>query len=152
MFATMKRRTLIELAAASSLLAACTRVGGPSETAGARKPYTKPHVLRWADGEDPVGLNPLSNVHAVTSWLAELWGGWLFRNSAEFEPVPELCTTVPTVENGLLSRDLPRVALRRLRWRQLVPALRDVVNRVERLSKEEQEALACFAAAMTQAA
>ena len=123
MFATMKRRTLIELAAASSLLAACTRVGGPSETAGARKPYTKPHVLRWADGEDPVGLNPLSNVHAVTSWLAELWGGWLFRNSAEFEPVPELCTTVPTVENGLLSGDGRRIEyrLREALWSDGVP-------------------------------
>ena len=101
----MNRRAAFQLLAASALLPGCTQLGTSGGASGDRHPYTEPHVLRYSDGEDPVGLNPLNNTHASTSWLAELWGAWLFRTTASFDPVPELCSVVPTVANGLLSPD-----------------------------------------------
>jgi peptide/nickel transport system substrate-binding protein len=119
----MKRLDALGLLAASSLLPACTRVGGAGGASGGRAASTVPHELRYSDGEDPVGLNPLGNVHASTSWLAELWGAWLFRTTSGFEPVPELCTEVPSVENGLLSPDGRRITykLRAATWSDGVP-------------------------------
>jgi peptide/nickel transport system substrate-binding protein len=108
----MKRFDVLGLLAASALLPACTRVGGAGGDNGGRHPWTVAGELRYADGEDPVGLNPLSNTHAASSWLAELWGAWLFRTTAAFDPVPELCRELPTVENGLISRDGRRITLK----------------------------------------
>ena len=82
-----------------------------------------PHVLRYADQSDPVGLNPVISTHAPTSWLAQLWAAWLFRYDENFAPVPELATTVPTLENGLVSKDGKRIVfkLRPALWSDGVP-------------------------------
>jgi peptide/nickel transport system substrate-binding protein len=119
----MKRFDVLGLLAASALMPACTRVGGASDANGGRQASTIAHELRYSDGQDPVGLNPLSNTHASTSWLAELWGAWLFRTTAAFEPVAELCSEVPSIENGLISRDGRRITLklREAVWSDGVP-------------------------------
>jgi peptide/nickel transport system substrate-binding protein len=129
----MKRRSALRLVAASALLPACSRTGA-GRADGGRRAWTIPHVLRYTDGEDPVGLNPLSNVHASTSWLAQLWGAWLFRTTEAFDPVPELCAVVPTIENGLLSKDGRRITykLRAAVWADGVPfTSRDVAFSVK---------------------
>jgi len=108
----VKRRTALGMLAAAAVLPACTKVSTEGTEAGGRHPWTLPHVLRWADGEDPVGLNPVVTTHATTSWIAELWGAWLFRYDAHLNPVPELATVVPTVENGLVSPDGKRIVFK----------------------------------------
>jgi peptide/nickel transport system substrate-binding protein len=119
----VKRFEVLGVLAASTMMPACTRIAGAGGDSGNRAASTIPHELRYSDGEDPVGLNPLSNVHASTAWLAELWGAWLFRTSSSFEPVPELCTEIPTVANGLLSPDGRRITykLRDATWSDGTP-------------------------------
>jgi peptide/nickel transport system substrate-binding protein len=118
----MRRRDFLPLVAGSAALPACTRVGTGS-TPGERHSWTVPHVLRYADLEDPVGLNPVVAVHASTSWVAQLWAAWLFRYDENYAPVPELATTVPTLENGLVSKDGKRIVfnLRAALWSDGVP-------------------------------
>ncbi|MDE2571759.1 MAG: hypothetical protein KGM44_04450 [bacterium] len=108
----MKRRDALGMLAATTILPSCTKVSTGTAGASARHPWTQPHVLRWADGEDPVGLNPVVTTHATTSWLAQLWGAWLFRYDAQLNPVPELATEVPSTENGLLSADGRRITFK----------------------------------------
>jgi|SRR5579872_1198978 len=108
----MKRKDALTMLAATAVVPSCTKVSTQSGEAGARRPWTEPHVLRWADGEDPVGLNPVVTTHATTSWIAQLWGAWLFRYDEHLNPVPELGTDVPTIENGLLSRDGKRIVFK----------------------------------------
>ncbi|TAM74676.1 peptide ABC transporter substrate-binding protein [bacterium] len=115
----MKRRDALSMLVATAVLPSCTKVSTVGGEAATRHPWTQPHVLRWADGQDPVGLNPVVTTHATTSWLAELWGAWLFRYDERLNPVPELATEIPSVENGLLSRDGKRIVFklrREARW------------------------------------
>lgn len=105
----MKRRDALGMLAATAMLPSCTKVSTRPGAASARHPWTQPHVLRWADGEDPVGLNPVITTHATTAWIAQLWAAWLFRYDEHLNPVPELATHVPSIENGLLSRDGKRI-------------------------------------------
>ncbi|HMD02419.1 MAG TPA: ABC transporter substrate-binding protein, partial [Candidatus Baltobacteraceae bacterium] len=108
----MRRKRFLPLAAAAALAPACTKVGGSGSLEGERHAYTVPHVLRYADAEDPVGLNPVVTAHASTSWLAQLWAAWLFRYNENYDPVPELATTVPTLQNGLISPDGKRIVFK----------------------------------------
>ena len=122
----MRRRDALQLvagAAGAAALPSCTKVATESGAQGSRRGTTIPHVLRYADSQDPVGLNPVVATHASTSWLAMLWAAWLFRYDQNYNPVPELCTTVPTVENGLLSRDGSRIVfkLREAQWADGTP-------------------------------
>jgi peptide/nickel transport system substrate-binding protein len=118
----MNRRRALGLVAAAATLPACTKVG-TSGVAGSRAGWTIPHVLRYADGEDPVGLNPVVATHASTSWLAQLWAAWLYRYDEHYNPVPELATEVPTIQNGLLSPDGRRITfkLREAVWSDGTP-------------------------------
>jgi len=119
----MNRRRALGLVAGAAALPACTKVGTSSGAVGSRAAWTIPHVLRYADGEDPVGLNPVVSTHASTSWLAQLWAAWLFRYDEHFNPVPELALAVPTVQNGLLSPDGLRITfkLRNTVWSDGTP-------------------------------
>jgi peptide/nickel transport system substrate-binding protein len=119
----MKRRRALELVAGAAVLPACTKVETGSLAQGGQHTGTIPHVLRYSDAQEPVGLNPVVSTHASTSWLAQLWAAWLFRYDEQYNPVPELCTTVPTVENGLLSRDGRRIVfkLRDAQWSDGTP-------------------------------
>jgi peptide/nickel transport system substrate-binding protein len=119
----MNRRTALGLVGAATTLPACTKVGTTGTGAATRHSWTVPHVLRYADAEDPVGLNPVIATHASTSWVSQLWAAWLYRYDANYNPIPELALAVPTFENGLLSRDGKRIVfkLREAVWSDGVP-------------------------------
>jgi peptide/nickel transport system substrate-binding protein len=70
-----------------------------------RHPYTLPHVLRFASGEDLVGLNPHFNQQGVVGYLAHMTMAYLVRYDARNRPIPELAATIPTQANGGISRD-----------------------------------------------
>lgn len=68
-------------------------------------PWTVPGTLRFADGEDPDNLNPLLSQMTLVHDLAALTMGYLFVFGPHGEPVPSLCTEVPTQQNGDISPD-----------------------------------------------
>ena len=70
-----------------------------------RHPYTVPHVLRYATGEDIVGLNPHLNTQLTLSFMSSLTMAWLLRFDRLDRPVPELATAVPSLANGGISPD-----------------------------------------------
>ena len=84
-------------------LAACTRAGnGP---AGVRHSWTVPNVLRVAIQGDVKSLNPLLNSNTTDGFIANLMFEPLLSADAKGNPVPILARTVPTPENGGVSRD-----------------------------------------------
>ncbi len=101
------------LALAALVLGGCTKIAsttggpssGPGETAGARHPYTIPHVLRYATAEDIVGLNPHISQQTVLSYMSAMTMAWLVKYDRSNRPVPELATQVPTQANGGISKD-----------------------------------------------
>jgi len=94
----------IAIALAASVLAAGTLVPGASAEPQ-RHPWTIPHVLRYATGEDIVGLNPHLNQQLTLSYMSSLTMAWLLRYDHDNRPVPELATAVPTRANGGVSPD-----------------------------------------------
>jgi len=88
---------------AAAFLAACTRVGTSSVAAG--HAWTHHGLLRIVNISEPDSLNPLVGNFQIDSDLAQLWGGYFFNYNDRNELVPELVTTVPTLENGGISRD-----------------------------------------------
>jgi peptide/nickel transport system substrate-binding protein len=70
-----------------------------------RHPYTVPHVLRFATGEDIVGLNNHLNSQLTLSYMASLTMAWLVRYDRHNRPIPELATAVPSRQNGGISAD-----------------------------------------------
>jgi len=102
------RRALVALLLTALGASGCTRV----DTAHGRRinVTTQPHVLRFADGEDVGGLNPMFYQQIDTAYLGELTMAWLFRYDRANEPVPELATEVPTKRNGDI--DAPGTAIR----------------------------------------
>ncbi len=92
--------------AAALALAACCALGPAASGAQAqRHPYTIPHVLRYATGEDIVGLNPHLNPQLTLSFMSSLTMAWLVRYDRANKPVPELATAVPSQANGGVSSD-----------------------------------------------
>jgi peptide/nickel transport system substrate-binding protein len=72
---------------------------------GGRHPYTIPHVLRYATGEDIVGLNPHLNQQLTLQFMTSNTMAWLLKYDRHNDPVPELATAVPTRANGGISAD-----------------------------------------------
>jgi peptide/nickel transport system substrate-binding protein len=89
-------------------LSACSKGGGPS---GAPAPgqrvnsWTKPHVLRYATAEDIATLNPLLNPQTTLSFMNSLTMAFLIKFDASNNPIPELATQVPSMQNGGVSKD-----------------------------------------------
>jgi peptide/nickel transport system substrate-binding protein len=96
----LRRRT-----AALALAACAATLPAASVAQAARHPYTIPHVLRYATGEDIVGLNPHLVQQGTVSFMSQLTMAWLLRYDQHNQPVPELATTVPSKANGGISRD-----------------------------------------------
>lgn len=119
--AAMNRHwALLLLLAALALLGGCVRTGG-SET---RHPWTQPGVLRWTEAEDIDSLNPLLSTELLTGELSVFTQGYCFLPDAHDEPVPSLCTVVPTKKNGMISKDGKTIVyrLRRgVRWQDGAP-------------------------------
>jgi len=96
-----------------------------------RHPWTVPHVLRYATGEDIVGLNPHLNQQLSLSFMSALTMAWLLRFNHANRPVPELATEVPSLANGGVSRDGKTITyhLRRdAKWSDGVPFTSDDVR------------------------
>ncbi len=111
--------------------AALGAVPGASRAQAARHPYTIPHVLRYATGEDVVGLNPHLNPQTVVTYMGSLAMAWLVRYDKQDRPVPELATAVPTRANGGISADGKTITyhLRRdAKWSDGVPFTADDVR------------------------
>ncbi|MBV8300173.1 MAG: peptide ABC transporter substrate-binding protein [Candidatus Eremiobacteraeota bacterium] len=102
----MKRLGILAVSLAL-VLSACTRVveTNASGAGGERHPWTQPGVLRLASLSDPDTLNPLLSSFQVSVDLSMFWAGYLFNYSDAGELVPELATTVPTLENHGISKD-----------------------------------------------
>ncbi len=96
---------LLRRLAASVLAAACAFAATASSAQPARHPYTIAHVLRYATGEDIVGLNPHLNSQLTLSLMSSLTMAWLVRYDHANKPVPELATAVPSRANGGVSSD-----------------------------------------------
>jgi peptide/nickel transport system substrate-binding protein len=88
-------------------LSACSRVGQSAApgAGGARHAWTKPGVLRIASINDPDSLSPLVGQYQVDTDLSMFWAGYLFNFDDQNRLVPELATSVPTLDNGGISRD-----------------------------------------------
>jgi peptide/nickel transport system substrate-binding protein len=114
------------------VLAACVAiVPGTSGAQAARHPYTVPHVLRYATGEDIVGLNPHLVQQLTVSFMSQMTMAWLLRYDKRNQPVPELATAVPSKANGGISRDGKTITyhLRRdAKWSDGVPFTADDVR------------------------
>ena len=115
--------------AGALLLAACSRVGdttaAATATGGGRHPWTHPGELRIAIQQEPVTLNPVLSANTVEGLLNRL----SFDTLVSVEPdgktlVPILAATVPSPQNGGISRDGLTVTytLRRgVRWQDGAP-------------------------------
>jgi peptide/nickel transport system substrate-binding protein len=123
---------LLRRRAAALALAVCASVlPGASGAQGARHPYTTPHVLRYATGEDIVGLNPHLVQQLTVSYMSQMTMAWLLRYDKRNQAVPELATAVPSKANGGISRDGKTITyhLRRdAKWSDGVPFTADDVR------------------------
>ncbi|MBV9439505.1 MAG: hypothetical protein JOZ24_05905, partial [Candidatus Eremiobacteraeota bacterium] len=109
--------------AAPLALAALTALPGASAAAG-RHPWTIPHVLRYATGEDIVGLNPHLVTQLTLSFMSSNTMAWLVKYDEHNRPIPELATAVPSRANGGVSADGKTITykLRRdAKWSDGVP-------------------------------
>jgi peptide/nickel transport system substrate-binding protein len=96
-----------------------------------RHPWTIPHVLRYATGEDIVGLNPHLSQQLTLSFMSSLTMAWLLRFNHANRPVPELATEVPSLANGGVSHDGKTITyhLRRdAKWSDGIPFTSDDVR------------------------
>jgi peptide/nickel transport system substrate-binding protein len=98
-------RRVVAAALGAAILAACTAPSGGTVGEGGRHPWTVPHTLRYATGEDIVGLNPHLVSQLTVSFMSSLTMAWLVRYDRRNHPVPELATAVPSLANGGVSRD-----------------------------------------------
>ncbi|MDB5092128.1 MAG: appA 2, partial [Candidatus Eremiobacteraeota bacterium] len=126
----MGLQDLIRRGAAAPLLLSLAIVSGcASQQIGAapsdgRHPWTTPHVLRYATGEDIVGLNPHLNQQLTLSFMSSLTMAWLVRYDRHNRPVPELALAVPTRANGGVAADGKTITYRLRRdakWSDGVP-------------------------------
>ncbi len=98
----MRHATVFAFAVAA--LAGCAKTPAPAE-AGARHPWTLPHVLRVADISDPDHLNPYLSEMDVSYDLASLVYSYLVVADARGRLVGDLATVVPSLANDGISRD-----------------------------------------------
>jgi peptide/nickel transport system substrate-binding protein len=98
----MKR--FIALAALAAVLGGCTRMSDGT-LQGGRHSWTEAGVLRIAIQQDLKNLNPLLNSNTTDAFVARLMFEPLVSADSRGNPVPMLAATVPTAENGGISRD-----------------------------------------------
>jgi len=91
-------------------LAGCTRVATTS-AAGGLHPWTQPGNLRLASTEEPDSLNKLFANSDASDQVANLISAPVFRYDDAGNYVPEMALTVPTLQNGGISRDGKTIVL-----------------------------------------
>ena len=97
-------RHAVAFAFAVAALAGCAKIPAPGQ-AGARHPWTLPHVLRVADISDPDHLNPYLSEMDVSYDLSSLVYSYLVVADARGRLTGDLATVVPSLANGGISRD-----------------------------------------------
>lgn len=111
-----------------STLAGCTKVSNGN--VGGRHAWTQAGVLRVAIQSDVKSLNPLLNSNTTDGFIAYLMFEPLLSADRKGNPVPILATSVPSIENGGISRDGLTITYhlrRNVRWTDGVPVTaRDV--------------------------
>ncbi|MDQ2816678.1 MAG: peptide ABC transporter substrate-binding protein [Candidatus Eremiobacteraeota bacterium] len=105
----MARASACAAAGASLLcafIAGCTQVSTQSHSGSAPvHSWTRPGELRIADISDPSTLNPMLTGADVAYQLAGYTLEFLVQLDDRGEVVPILCTAVPSVQNGGVSKD-----------------------------------------------
>ncbi len=86
----------------AAALGGCSKVGLQT---GEQVSTTIPGTLRYADVEEPIGLNPLLRLQAVGTDFDMFIFGFFFNLDDKLHYVPELATQVPTLQNGGISKD-----------------------------------------------
>jgi len=97
-------RGLLAVAAVAACAAGCTKVA-TENAAGARHSWTHAGVLRIAIQQDSKNLNPLLNSNTTDGFIGFLMFEPLLSADDKGNPVPMLATSVPSIENGGISRD-----------------------------------------------
>jgi peptide/nickel transport system substrate-binding protein len=98
--------TLLALVAAGG----CTRIDAPAASGGLHA-WTQPDHLRLASTEEPDSLNKLFANSDASDQIANLISAPIFRYDDRGEYVPEMALTVPTLQNGGISRDGKTIVL-----------------------------------------
>ncbi|MBC5814947.1 MAG: peptide ABC transporter substrate-binding protein, partial [Candidatus Eremiobacteraeota bacterium] len=93
----------LALLAVAFLVSACTRVD--TGLSSGRRPWTQPDVLRIALPLEPKTLNPLLASSTVDVFVGRLLFEPLISADARGNPVPILVKTVPSQQNGGISKD-----------------------------------------------
>ncbi len=99
----MRLRKIWCAAAIALALAGCSKVS--NGTGIGRHSWTHPGVLRVAVQSDVKSLNPLLNSNTTDGFLANLMFEPLLSADAKGNPVPILATSVPSIENGGVSKN-----------------------------------------------
>jgi peptide/nickel transport system substrate-binding protein len=120
-------RTTALAAMVASLLAtaACTRtISGSFNGAGQRNPWTQPGTLRIATSLAPNTFNPFLSTQQVEAFVQGFVFDPLIATDEKGRDVPILAATVPTLENGGVSRDGLTITYRlrrKVRWQDGAP-------------------------------
>lgn len=92
--------------------------------------WTEHGVLRMAGSTQPDNLNPLLGTQVIDTDLSLFWGAYLYLLDDNMQMRTELATSIPTVENGGISKNGLRIVyhLRRgVRWQDGAPFTADDV-------------------------
>jgi peptide/nickel transport system substrate-binding protein len=103
-------------------IAGCSKVSNGA--LGGRHSWTHPGLLRVAVQSDLKNLNPLLNSNTTDVFVDRLMFEPLLAADSKGNPVPILAATVPTLENGGISRDGLTITYRlrrNARWTDGVP-------------------------------
>jgi peptide/nickel transport system substrate-binding protein len=95
-------KRLLALCALGAVLSGCTQTGGAG---GGAARGGQPGTLRIAIQSDLKNLNPLLNSNTTDAMVARLMFEPLLSANPQGDPVPMLAATVPTQQNGGISKD-----------------------------------------------
>lgn len=113
---------------AAALLGACSQ---PTHAPGATRAASQPGVLRFAEIDEPDNLNPLIASQPIALDISYFVYSFFFDVDDHARLVPDIAVSVPSVENGGVSKDgrTIRYRLRHgVRWQDGQPlTARDVV-------------------------
>ncbi|TAM91207.1 peptide ABC transporter substrate-binding protein [bacterium] len=121
-------RRFLTLALTLAVVAGCTKV---DSTSGSEHPWTNPGILRVGLQTDFKTLNPMLAGDTTDAFVGRLMFEMLVDADEKGQPIPDLATQVPSVDNGGISKDGLTVTyhLRKdVRWHDGVPfTAKDVV-------------------------
>ncbi|MEO9171258.1 MAG: peptide ABC transporter substrate-binding protein [Candidatus Baltobacteraceae bacterium] len=96
---------ILALAAVTAVLAGCGKAATGTTAAGERHSWTRPGELRIAIQGEPKNLNPLLTSNTIDVFIARFMFDPLIAPDAKGVQQPMLAQTVPTTQNGDISKD-----------------------------------------------